>query len=88
MFWNRAPPPRREERSLSTWGEAILAAATGDAPRMKELLRGVEDDGNGIDLRTFRTSHADVSFMISARNITIDPNYTLVEIAVVRRSSK
>ena len=81
---NTSPPPRRQRQALSTWGEAIVAAATGDAARMRELLSGVSDDGSGINLRTFRTSYADVTFILAERNIVIDPNYTLVEVAVER----
>ena len=77
-------PVVQEERGLSQWGEAIVAAATGDAAMMRRLLLGELDDGSGIDLRTFRTSNADVNFVYSARNILIDPHYTLVEIAVER----
>jgi hypothetical protein len=72
---------------LSTWGEAIVAAATGNAQVMRLLLQDLDsgkDDADGIDLRSFRTSHADVTFIARARQIRIDPNYTLIEIAVER----
>lgn len=81
-----APPPprRRPPQPLSTWGEAIMAAATGNADRMRELLAGSDSDGAGIDLRTFRTSYADVDFIYANRDVQIDAHYTLVEIAVER----
>lgn len=78
------PPPQPVQQSLSTWGEAIVAAATGNAVMIRSLLTGADDDGAGINLRTFRTSNADVRFVYQARNILIDPHYTLVEIAVER----
>ena len=84
FFTNDPPTPPRNDQTLSTWGEAIVAAASGNAARMQALLNGTDDDGKGIDLRTFRTSYADVSFVRRARDIIIDPNYTLVEIAVER----
>ena len=57
--------PNKRQRStreytLSTWGEGIVAAAVGDVVRMAELLAGEGSDGQGIDLRTFRTSWDDV----------------------------
>ena len=65
------PPPPQE---LSTWGEAIIAAATGNVERMRVLLSGAEDDGCGINLRTFRTSRQDVTFIRRARNRTLTIN--------------
>ena len=66
----------RQMAALSTWGEAIVAAATGDAARMRQLLAGDLDDGLGVNLRTFRTSGHDVLFMTEARNRTcaLSPN--------------
>ena len=69
---------------LSTWGEAIVAAATGDAPALTKLLAGEGNDGKGIDLRTHRTTWDDADFVKYARNIIIEPSYTLIEIAVER----
>ena len=81
--------PNKRQRStreytLSTWGEGIVAAAVGDVVRMAELLAGEGSDGQGIDLRTFRTSWDDVDYIWLARSIRIDAHYTLVEIAVER----
>ena len=70
--------------NLSTWGEAIVAAAKGNAVRMGELLSGKDVDGRGVDLRTFRTSWDDVDFMWYHLRIRIDANVTLVEIALER----
>ena len=53
---------------LSTWGEGIVAAATGDVVKMQRLLDGHMDDGSGIDLRTFRTSIDDVHFIFDQRD--------------------
>ena len=36
--------------ALSAWGEAIVAAATGDAALMEALLAGKHDDGRGVEL--------------------------------------
>jgi len=77
-------PAPRTTPTLSTWGEALVAAATGDAVMMSELLAGRHDDGRGVDLRTFRTSWQDVDFLLEARNIRIDAHFTLVEVAVER----
>jgi hypothetical protein len=79
--YGREPPPTAD---LSTWGEAIIAAATGDAAKMRGLLAGDLDDGAGVNLRTFRTSREDVRFILDARNLVIDANQQLVEIAVER----
>ena len=38
----------RKPVALSTWGEGIVAAATGDTTMMKELLDGKHDDGRGV----------------------------------------
>ena len=82
------PVPQQQQtvrqRELSTWGEAIVAAATNDVAMMYQLLDGEHDDGLGVDLRTFRTSKADVNFVKTHRNIVIDPFYTLAEIAIER----
>ena len=72
------------QHALSTWGHAIVAAATGDSVMMAALLRGEHDDGNGVHLRTYRTSWADVDFLLEAKNIRIEPHYTLVEVAIER----
>ena len=69
-------------QGLSLWGEAIVAAVTGNADVLRELLS--VDDSTGIDIRTFRTSYADVDFIWEARRLRIEPNYTLIEIAVER----
>ena len=76
-----SPAPRV---NLSTWGEAIVAAATGNAVRMGELLSGKDVDGRGVDLRTFRTSWDDVDYLWHHCHIRIDANFTLVEIALER----
>ena len=76
---------RASRPALSTWGEAILAAATGDSQKMAELLlERKHDDGRGVDLRTFRTSWDDMDFIWQARSIRIDAHYTLIELAVER----
>ena len=61
-----------------------MAAVQGDADKMRRLLQGALDDGKGVDIRTFRTSYADVDFIWESRRARINPNYTLIEIAVER----
>ena len=73
--------------SLSTWGEAIVATAWGDVPKLAELLAGEDDDGRGVDLRTFRTSWDDVDYLWRARKVSIDPHCTLIELALARDHS-
>ena len=70
--------------SLSTWGEAIVAAACGDSATMKWLLAGEDNDGRGMDLRTCRTSWADSDYVQRVRNIYVQPHQQLVEIALER----
>ena len=70
--------------SLSTWGEAIVAAANGDIPTLRELLAGERADGRGVDLRTCRTSWADSDYIDRVRYIYVAPHQQLVEIALER----
>ena len=63
------------------------ATAWGDVPKLAELLAGEDDDGRGVDLRTFRTSWDDVDYLWRARKVSIDPHCTLIELALARDHS-
>ena len=63
---------------LSPWGQAILAAVTGDGPTLCRLLKG------DPTMRSQRVSSADVTFLAAEFALHVSSDRLLVEIALER----